>query len=255
LLVKNPKLIPQTLIDLASYYGLKSLEVYYKRPKWAKTNGFSEMRGCAWPEEKRIVLFLRSIQFNSDLTHYGYWRGLLNTFLHEVGHIRNPDHIPESRTTEFWAKEDKVNRWRNREIARLLSLDDGLFEPGYLGIYDIVRRHRDYDEIRARYVGSQYPLKDVILEIFDGQVWGKRYTEASRLIKRLAIRNNTGKVHEDRRGRKHFFLNYGEVERLKEAKIISAIRNFGIPEGWYRSIEYVARRHEQLMIKERCCLQ
>lgn len=48
------------------------------------------------------------------------------------------------------------------------------------------------------------------------------------------------RVESDKKGRKHFFFSYAEAERLREAKVICAIRGkLGIPIEWYRSIEFI----------------
>lgn len=270
MLVKNSKLIPQILIDLASYYKVKELRVYYKRPKWAKTKDYSWIRGEANTGRKSVCLFLRGITWEAQTVHYEYWFELLKVFLHEIGHIRNPQPTISDQRYKKDERiheniEQKANNWRNKEITRLLSLSDTLFEPNYLGIFDIItnwhfkdkdHRYRYMNEIRSRKIGSQYPLSEVIWRLFSlcgynkssynigperlkklnkeqKKVWrekkerfqkaNRQYERIKRLIKRIAVERKMGKVCVDGAGRRYLFFSYGELEELKETRIVRKI--------------------------------
>lgn len=264
MIVKNPKLIPKTLIDLASYYKVKELRVYYKRPKWAKTKDYSYIRGRANNERRSVCLFLRNIMFNQK-THSQYWLELLEVFLHEVGHIRNPHprishkrYKNDNRTHE--KIEERADDWCKKEITRLLRVSDTLFEPDYLGIFDIITnwifkdkdcRYRYINEIRSRKIGRQYALSEVTQKVFNlynhntsfkepeglneeqKEDWretrdslkkeNRQYERAKRLVKRITDQRSMGKIYVDGAGRKHLFFSYGELEKLKEMRIIYEI--------------------------------
>lgn len=154
--VKNPKLLPKTIIELAAYYKVGILEAYYKIPDKLKSELMGSY-GQATTETNKVQLMLRSIIFH-NLNHRDYWLELLTVFLHEIGHLRdyniqtsNYDEQQKHFTRDYCRVEKFADDFAEREIARLMVLNGTLFEPKSLGIFNIIFKEEKCTIYNERY--------------------------------------------------------------------------------------------------------
>lgn len=234
--VYNAKLLPSVIIELAAYYRVKVLATYYKMP-YALRETTSHCNGIASFEDRKITLCLQSIEFN-HWHHREYWDTLLWVFLHEVGHLedrRCPAGCSRKKIKEkaHQYSENFADKFAQQERARLLSLSDTLFEPEYLGIFEILERKRHcawcrdkekrfsastLSHIRSRRVHCQYALSEVVSELFNLFPQQPNYRRVRKALQDYCERLNLGKVYTDGAGRKHRFFTFGDLEFLKNVE-------------------------------------
>jgi len=144
--VINPQLLPQEIIRLADYYGVRRLIALRRDPR----QGDRKRRGVMGEEENGVItLFLNRIfrhgLRNSASAKASLWLQLVKLLLHEIGHSRlrweESECLNNKAHWGYWDSypERSARCFARREMLRLADLDEDLFMPyhfrdwGYLG--------------------------------------------------------------------------------------------------------------------------
>jgi hypothetical protein len=188
-------------------------------------------------DHKHVYLDLEAIAF--EARHYvggrraAVWRRMLETALHEFGHIaKNHWRVnkPSDEDMQFsasardyyWCRERAADAWANRTMAAILRVDSRLAQPNYLGVVDLIylrerRAHRKSEstaldwwglkDYRCYRTGGQLSVSDVArLVLHDDR--------PIRLIHRWG--DDLARVYTDRAGRKHHFWVWGDVPTIAQ---------------------------------------
>lgn len=172
---------------------------------------------CVW-------LNLEAIAFdgvgNGGSRRAGIWKQMLKTSFHEFAHIAL-EHW-RSPYEEYWRPHEieackKAEEW----IERILSRDDRLYQPDFLGLVDIIhskfrksRRVKNPKEInwwelkdyRCYVTGGQLSIGDVAYRL---QRNFGAFAKKRRLIHKHG--DDLARIHIDSAGRRHHFWVWGDL--------------------------------------------
>ncbi len=160
------------------------------------------------------------------------WRLLLETCLHEFGHVASKREAFRMNQHEYHgaygrvyaATERLADEWMERWIERILRVDPRLEQPrymsGYLGarlsrwgkvLKDEPGYHPFIMERRCQMTGGQLTAGDLLRKL---KVMPYMYTNAYTLLKRAS--KGLGIDYADRAGRNHKLYTWGDVPLIAE---------------------------------------
>ena len=220
--VYNPQLLPQEIIRLADYYGVKRLIALRRDPR----QGERKRRGVMGEEEGGVItLFLDRIFHRGTrrilfAVKAGVWLQLLETLLHEVGHARQTEWPEEEYRRSEWQwgywgcyPERDARCFAYREILRLADLDDDLFMPhhfrdwGYLGVRLSRLLSQQAENVRQAPNFSVFPVEELL------SIWAARLNAGSHVPHDHPMAPFCTRVHRTRDGRRWRFLTVAQTAR------------------------------------------
>ncbi len=158
------------------------------------------------------------------------WRLLLETCLHEFGHVATKREVFRMNHHEYHGSHGHVyeaierlaNEWMEHQIAKIVRVDPRLGQPrymsGYLGARLVKWRKLIKDEPgyypfimerRCQMTGGQLTAGDVLRHM---NVEARSYTNAYAILRQVS--ENIGIDYTDRAGRRHKLYTWGDVPIL-----------------------------------------
>ena len=220
------------------------------------SDGEPALLGGLFPEPNRVEVYLDTI-FNCALAGervtigvpaFRLWYQLLHTTYHEFGHLSDqdswdaPEGAYEAGGREMRYEEGRADEFATASIAHLAELDQGLFQPRWLGYLSIQLDQRIVQASRLgqynnmtpqslkhmRYVkcGGHLTACDVAEYFYPTGVRQVRESEAtvlkptSALVRRVA--GDLAYKYRDSAGRQHLLFDFGQLpviaRRLREGR-------------------------------------
>jgi hypothetical protein len=258
-----PNGLPRLVYEIAPPLILKNLKVIShnrteKNQTWV---GSVVWQGGYWKVDIYPTLILFHITGNECGTlSLICWKQILNTMLHEIGHIVTLGKVSWAFDRRYEDDEQfhqDIERlayeWRDRVMEIIASRDPRLGQPpgwigGLPGLYllrraNIGREDGTFDkgtcrrlkDFRAYRCGGQYGVDDVIWEAGRGCFSPVVKRRIRQRINRLAPSIGITRNYVDGAGRKHLFFNHGEAVAMS-AELVKTIPKSWYAENWKRDL-------------------
>ncbi len=192
------------------------------------------------------------------------WRLLVETCLHEFGHVATQKEISRMNQHEYHAEyglgkvykatERLANEWKEQRVSQILETDPRLKQPSYISGYLGARLSRWRTSVkdepgyfpyiierRCQMTGGQLTAGDVLRKL---NIEPLDYTNAYALLRNTS--ESIGIDYVDRAGRHHKLYTWGDVLPIAERFDKTQLRE----RDEERAIEWEMRRLEQEQMAE-----
>lgn len=173
---------------------------------------------------------------------FQYWRAVLKTFLHEIGHVMTADKYRNIREWQYkqidnvylyveqladnWCYEtmDKIGQ-RHPRLGQPKGWIGGLSGAYILDTLKRIKRENKYPKYKVKSIqnyraytcGGQLSLSDLVDEIcynLQPSYCPRTRNKVRSTTKKIAMLNGLHRTYVDGAGRNHLFFNYGEFRLL-----------------------------------------